>query len=471
MFACSSATSLSASPTSAVVGQTITLTANVTGVSGAVQPTLGTVTFLNGATTLGTAAINASGIATYTTTLPYGSNSLAAQYSGESNDFGSTTPTSITVNVASAATTTTLTATPTTAVVGQTILFAATVTSASGTAVPTGTVSLLSGGNVLVVLSLSNGTAAYAPNSLPVGSYCLVASYSGDLTHAPSVSSPCVAVTVNQAPTTTNLTASSGAITVGQTATLTATVTAASGAMPTGTVTFTSNGSTVLGTVSLNGSGIATLTISPAVGSYSVVASYAGSTNDAPSTSAAVTLTVIPPGDFSISASPGSQTVYSVQAANYTITIVPSNGFSQPVAFTCNGAPANTTCSFSPATINGGGSSTLTVQTTAPKSVSSLNLRRDGLRMAALSCMLLILLPRRLRNLARGGGILLLLAMLAVGASITGCTTQGNLGSGTPVGTYQITINASTISSGLPVVGFQDINHSTTVTLNVKSLY
>ena len=466
MVACSSATTLAASPISPVVGQAVTLTASVMGVSGAAQPTLGTVTFLKGTTTLGTATINSSGIATYTTTLPYGTNSLTAQYSGESNDFGSTSAV-VTANIALAATTTTLTATPTTAVVGQTVLFTATVTPVSGSLLPTGSVSFLSGGNVLGTSTvIGNGVATFSYNSLPAGSYCIVASYSGDTNNSPSNSSPCTSVTVSAIPTTTTLAPSIvGTVPVGQAVTLTATVTPASGATPTGTVTFTSNGNNALGTASLNSSGIATLTISPAVGSYSIVASYAGSTTDAASTSAAITLTTIQPGDFSISASPASQTVYTVQAASYTIAVVPSNGFSQPVALTCSGAPANTTCNLSPSTLNGGGNSTLTLQTIAPGPVSALHPQRNSLRMAALGCMLLILLPRRLRRAATSSGILVLLVMLALGASLTGCTTQGKLGGGTPVGSYQITINTSANN------GVQALSHSTTVTLNVNSLY
>jgi hypothetical protein len=71
--------------------------------------------------------------------------------------------------------------------------------------------------------------------------------------------------------------------------TLTATVTPATPA-PTGTVTFYS-GTTSLGTGALNSSGVATLayTFSTA-GSYSVTATYGGSSTCATSTSTALTV-------------------------------------------------------------------------------------------------------------------------------------------------------------------------------------
>ena len=85
--------------------------------------------------------------------------------------------------------------------------------------------------------------------------------------------------------TTTTLTASATSLTAGQSLTLTATVTAASGAPTTGTVTFL-NGLTSLGTGILNAGGVATLTFTPATGTYSITANYGGSSTDASSVSA-----------------------------------------------------------------------------------------------------------------------------------------------------------------------------------------
>lgn len=76
---------LTASPTAAVQGSPIELVAKVTAASGSgpALPT-GTVSFANGSTTLGAAALNPEGAAALTSTLlPVGSNSITATYSGD----------------------------------------------------------------------------------------------------------------------------------------------------------------------------------------------------------------------------------------------------------------------------------------------------------------------------------------------------------------------------------------------------
>lgn len=66
-------------------GTSLTLTSSVTPYSGTVVPT-GTVSFQDGVVTLGTATLDASGTATFSTkVLPVGPNSLVAVYSGDSH--------------------------------------------------------------------------------------------------------------------------------------------------------------------------------------------------------------------------------------------------------------------------------------------------------------------------------------------------------------------------------------------------
>ena len=80
--------------------------------------------------------------------------------------------------------------------------------------------------------------------------------------------------------------------TVGDSVTLTATVTSTDGPQPTGVINFTDNGSP-LGSASLNGSGIAILTInSLSPGAHSIVANYGGDTDNALSSSSPLTETV-----------------------------------------------------------------------------------------------------------------------------------------------------------------------------------
>ncbi len=93
--------------------------------------------------------------------------------------------------------------------------------------------------------------------------------------------------------TTTALSVSPNPAVAGQTVTFTAQVSASSGTtVPTGTVNFM-NGSTQLGTGTLDSSGAATYTTSSlSTGSYPITAVYSGDTNYSGSTSSAVTLVV-----------------------------------------------------------------------------------------------------------------------------------------------------------------------------------
>jgi hypothetical protein len=78
---------LTASTTQAPTGSSVILTATATSSFG--TPT-GAVTFLSGATTLGSAMLNAQGVATLpVTTLPVGSNSITATYAGDTDFTGS----------------------------------------------------------------------------------------------------------------------------------------------------------------------------------------------------------------------------------------------------------------------------------------------------------------------------------------------------------------------------------------------
>jgi YD repeat-containing protein len=87
-------TTLTSSAGTAVVGQSLTLSATVTGAS----PT-GTVTFKDGVATLGTGALTA-GVATFSTgALSLGSHTLSADYAGDvNNDPSSSAAVSVAIN-------------------------------------------------------------------------------------------------------------------------------------------------------------------------------------------------------------------------------------------------------------------------------------------------------------------------------------------------------------------------------------
>src|SRR5262249_40966756 len=100
--------------------------------------------------------------------------------------------------------------------------------------------------------------------------------------------------TVNRAATTTILTSSLNPSISGQAVTFTATVTANApgGGVPSGSVIFT-DGSTNLGTVSLNSSGVAAFTTSTlSVGQHNIKARYLGNSQYVASISAVLVQTV-----------------------------------------------------------------------------------------------------------------------------------------------------------------------------------
>jgi hypothetical protein len=84
--------------------------------------------------------------------------------------------------------------------------------------------------------------------------------------------------------------------------------------------------------------------------------------------------------DFSLSASPGSQTVVQGASTSYTVTASPLNSFSGTVNLSVSGCPANTTCTLNPTsvTLPPAGNSTLSVQTTSTTPTGTYTLTITG---------------------------------------------------------------------------------------------
>ena len=70
-----------------------------------------------------------------------------------------------------------------------------------------------------------------------------------------------------------------------------------------------------------------------------------------------------PTPDFSISASPGSQTVVQGNSTSYTVTVAAVNGFAATASFSASGLPTGASANFNPTSVTGSGSSTMTVST------------------------------------------------------------------------------------------------------------
>jgi hypothetical protein len=266
-----------------IIGQAVTLTATVGVVSpGGGTPT-GTVSFIQGATTMGTGTLNASGTATFSTSsLAGGNHTITASYGGDinftaSDDKSSTTPLVQVVNKLASAVL--LASAPNPSVFGQAAVFIAFVVStgnAGGT--PTGAVTLTEGSTTLAAnVSLSNGHAAFSTTSLAVGSHTISAVYAGDGNFKASSSS--TTQMVNRDATLIALSASANPSAFGQVVTFTATVGAGTpgSGVPTGTVDFKEGTSDLTPSgVSLSG-GRATFTASSlSVGQHTLSASYNG---------------------------------------------------------------------------------------------------------------------------------------------------------------------------------------------------
>jgi hypothetical protein len=113
---------------------------------------------------------------------------------------------------------------------------------------------------------------------------------------------------------------------------------------------------------------------------YSAPGTYLASltvTDNGGLVSPAATRTITVP-DFSISASPASQSVLVGGAVNYTTTITGGAGFSSAVSLAVTGLPAGASASFTPASVTGSGSSTLNVVTTAATAGGTYQLRITG---------------------------------------------------------------------------------------------
>jgi len=136
----------------------------------------------------------------------------------------------------------------------------------------------------------------------------------------------------------------------GYTGTVTPSVTSA---LPTG-VTASFSPTTVTG-----GSGTSTLSVSTtsATPAGSHVLTIQGTDGTLTHTTT-VTLNV---ADFTISASPSSRSIAQGTSTSYTVTVGALGGFTSTVGLGVSGLPSGATASFSPSSVTGSGSSTLTV--------------------------------------------------------------------------------------------------------------
>jgi hypothetical protein len=174
-------------PTTIAYGQLANLTVVVAGTPPSAAVPTGTVTFMDGTTTIGTATLKNGAATLSLSTLAIGTHSITAVYGGDSI-YTTNTSTAVSETVKQGVTHTTVTASPYAAVAGQNVSFTATVFPAGG--LETGTVTFKDGSTVLGTVPLAaGGTATYSTTSLAVGTHAITAVYSGDTNFAGSTSS------------------------------------------------------------------------------------------------------------------------------------------------------------------------------------------------------------------------------------------------------------------------------------------
>ena len=287
-------TTLASSVNPALAGQSVTFTATIQ--VGAGNSAIGTITFLDGSTTLGTASISNNSAQFTTITLAAGSHAITAAYGG-STTFAGSTSSALTETVNQSSTTTTLVSNLNPATFGQAVPFVATVQTASG-GPATGTVTFYDGSAALGTATVTNNGSQHNVALVSFagflgGTHTITASYSGDANYTAS-SSSALTQTINPANSSITVGASSNPASFGQAVTLTATIVpSVSGTPATGSVTFF-DGASSLGSANLS-SNVAQISVGNlALGSHSITATYAGDRNFTGSTSAALSEVVNP---------------------------------------------------------------------------------------------------------------------------------------------------------------------------------
>jgi sugar lactone lactonase YvrE len=414
----------------------------------------GVVTFYDGlgasSTVVGTANLSGNAASISTSQLSAGMHNLVASYPGDAQNAATTSGVYVLVVTPVALT---AVANPVNLLYGQTI--------------PTLTGSL----NTVLAQDTGNVVANFATTATSTSdpaTYAISVTISGSAAnnYTVAIGGTSGSVVIAKAPSRSTLTSNTGIPILGTSLALTATVSSTTSGTPRGTVTFY-DGATLLNTAgAIVSNGVAALNISTlAVGAHSITAVYSGSTDYITSTSSALTENVLSP-DFTITASPSSQTILPSYSANYTLTLTPVNPtFVYPVSLSVSGLPAGVTASFAPSSIAvGAGASTSVLTLTA--SVNA-ELRKTGQPFAGAAVptvlaflMLPLVFTRRARlirkRLSHAAWMMIAVLALVAMSTLTGCGGGGFFSHAT--NTYTVTVTA---------VSGPD-THTTDVTLTVQ---
>ena len=211
---------------------------------------------------------------------------------------------------------------------------------------------------------------------------------------------------------------------------------------------------------------------------------------------------VLPPAqtgpDFSITATPASQTVTAGGGTSYTASVTASGGFTGVVNFTVSGLPSGASASFNPGSVTGSGSSTMSVSTstTTPAGTYTLTITGTSGALSHSTTVQLVVNPvggtpdftisvsPTSRTVSRGssgtytvtiGAVnsftgTVSLSVSGLGSRVTGTFSPTSVtGSGTSTLTVQAARNASRGARTITITGVSgSLSHSTTATLTVQ---
>jgi autotransporter-associated beta strand protein len=336
---------LSTSKSPTVFGEPVTFTATITANAPSTLDPAGSVTFVDTTTgaTLGTTNLmpGAANSGTSKATLIVSSLSSAtggmshdiqASYNTDGNYATSSATTTQTVNPAP--TVTTVTPSPSPSVYGQVVTITATINPSPSIAVPTGSVVFTIDNTQTGPVSVdSSGKATTTMVFTTLGAHTISAAYtSNNLNNFLSSSSSQVTQQVNAAPTQVIVSSPHSTTQLGVSVTFTATVSAPSSTLtPTGSVVFLIDGSTVTGSLPIDGNGQATFsTSSLSPGPHFVVAQFTTNTTNFLSSTSASYRQVARKDYYATGTDVGSLTVVSVYDATtgaLLANLLPYGGF------------------------------------------------------------------------------------------------------------------------------------------------
>ena len=452
-----SVTMVSANPGNVAPGGTIIFSTAVTPLSPAPS---GTVQFaVDGSNVSNPIPLSATGglagvAYVIPATLGAGRHTLTGVYSGDSTYRSSASaPTYFTVNGPGIPSKPVAVFNATTAVQGT--LLSATVTITPSSPVATGTVQLdLDGGPYGQAVTLVNGVATVPlrTNTLQVGPHVVTFLYSGDSNYGASYANA-TTITISApgvTPSAVTLQGLASNVAYGAPATFTAAVTPGS-PTPTGVVELIVDGGTAGSPLLLSEGRYAfsVPTNSFTLGTHTVQVFYSGDATYNVSTSSVYSFIVGPPvvvtGGFSMS--PANVTLSASRLTTpptLTYTVTPTGGYLSTVTFSCTNLPANTKCTFAPATVaftSAASVSTvlaLTLNTGVAGAIApALSPRSTAVAWAALLMCLIPLARRR-----RFASLLSLVVLGALLASATGCGGGYAPGTSAP-GNYTVNVVAT----------------------------